>query len=194
MYSSKKWLLGIWVGMLLIMAVATAAFGQTRRIRWDLISLDFSTVPVTVNPGGVAAALANDGSLILFTGSGFFLGAAEAVGQPEAVGEGTWATSGPIGAASGTYRVIEKVIWKQAPGMQGPTIDNIGPNPRPGFVVLKIAYSDGSIGTLGVSCHLVGTPDQVFEGVTATKGFVGFFNRVPPLPGVNANRTLFHLQ
>jgi hypothetical protein len=178
--------------MLLIMAAASAAFGQTR-IRWDFISLDPSTTPPTINPGGVAGALANDGSLIKLTGSGFFFGAADAVGTDGATGGGTWATSGPIGSASGTYRVLERVIWKQPPGTQGPTIDNIGSNPRPGFLVLKIAYSDGSKGTLVISCHLVGTPDQVFEGFTATKGFVGFFNRLPPIPGVDANRTLFHL-
>jgi hypothetical protein len=60
-------------------------------------------------------------------------------------------------------------------------------------VHLQIAYSDGSTGVLTVSCHLVGTPDTVFEGITTSKGFVTYFSRVPPVPGVDANRTLFHV-
>jgi len=45
-----------------------------------------------------------------------------------------------------------------------------------------------------VSCHLVGTPDSVFEGVTATKGFVDYWNReAPPAPPGNADRTTFHV-
>ncbi|HEY3124160.1 MAG TPA: hypothetical protein VGK70_08855 [Thermoanaerobaculia bacterium] len=51
------------------------------------------------------------------------------------------------------------------------------------FTLVKIAYDNGSEGTLVVSCHLVGTPDSVFEGVTATKGFVDYWNReAPPAP------------
>ncbi len=196
MSRSRRWFSGIGVGLLLIMVAASTALGQVR-IRWDIISLDPSTTPPTINPGGVAGALANDGSLIKLTGSGFFFGAADAFGTPDARvgGGGTWATSGPIGVASGTYRVLERLIWRQPPGAPAPGIDNIGDlaDARPGFVVLKIAYSDGSKGTLVISCHLVGTPDQVFEGFTATKGFVGFFSRLAPIPGVDANRTLFHL-
>jgi len=33
----------------------------------------------------------------------------------------------------------------------------------------------------------------VFEGVIASKGFVTYFDRVAPVPGVDANRTLFHI-
>jgi len=58
---------------------------------------------------------------------------------------------------------------------------------------LRIQYSDGEQGILVVSCHLVGTPDSVFEGITASKGFVTYWNAEPPLPGVDANRTLFHV-
>jgi hypothetical protein len=51
------------------------------------------------------------------------------------------------------------------------------------FTLVEIAYDDGSEGTLVVSCHLVGTPDSVFEAVTATKGFVDYWNReAPPAP------------
>jgi len=44
-----------------------------------------------------------------------------------------------------------------------------------------------------VSCHFNGTPNSVFEGITASKGFVDYWNRVPPAPGVDANRTAFHV-
>ena len=63
-----------------------------------------------------------------------------------------------------------------------------------GLLVVRVAYSDGSEGTLDVSCHFVGTPDAVFEGVIASKGFVDYWNREePPAPPGNANRTAFHV-
>src|SRR5207244_3925301 len=49
---------------------------------------------------------------------------------------------------------------------------------RSGLAVLLIKYSDGSGGTLIVSCHQpVGSPSGIFEGITATKGFVAFHER-----------------
>jgi hypothetical protein len=61
------------------------------------------------------------------------------------------------------------------------------------LLVLRIFFSDGSLGSLVFSCDLpVGSPSGLFEGVTVTKGFVGFWNRVPPVPGIDANRTSFH--
>jgi hypothetical protein len=58
------------------------------------------------------------------------------------------------------------------------------PNPgaaaiRAGLAFLRIAYSDGSRGILVVSCHLPGTPQSVFEGVTASKGFTDYWNHIP---------------
>jgi hypothetical protein len=43
--------------------------------------------------------------------------------------------------------------------------------------------SDGSDGVLTVSCHLVGTSDAVFEGITATKAtwITGTARRLPLL-------------
>jgi hypothetical protein len=62
------------------------------------------------------------------------------------------------------------------------------------LAILRVAYSDGSRGVLTVSCHIVGTPDSVFEGVTTTKGFVDYWNReAPPAPPTNGNRTNFHV-
>ena len=88
------------------------------------------------------------------------------------------------------------VSFTVAPGTFPLTHDNIG-NPadvRAGLLVVRVAYSDGSEGTLVVSCHLTGTPDAVFEGVTASKGFVDYWNReAPPAPPGNANRTNFHV-
>ena len=59
---------------------------------------------------------------------------------------------------------------------------------------------DGSKGILVVSCGLpgnplpgpAGSPDTIFEGITASKGFVDYWNRAAPVPKVDGNRTLFH--
>jgi hypothetical protein len=84
-----------------------------------------------------------------------------------------------------------------------PVSDLIGnsADARAGLAVLRIKYSDGSLGVLVISCHLFpgpsgipGSPPSVFEGITVSKGFVDFFDRVPPVGGVDANRTLFHVQ
>ena len=102
------------------------------------------------------------------------------------------------GSSSGTYKVTGLVRWEEAPGTFPGTTDNIGSPAdfRAGLAVLSIQYNDGSHGILVVSCHGAGTPDTVFEGVTASKDFVDFWNRVLPsgTPATaNANRTAFHL-
>jgi len=45
-----------------------------------------------------------------------------------------------------------------------------------------------------MGCHLVGTPDSVFEGITTTKGYVTYWkpNR-PPAPPADGNRALFYV-
>jgi len=169
------------------------AYSQAHHIRWDIVSINFGAG--TVSAGGLASALAADGSQITMRGFGTFVAPAGGEGTSNAVtGGGTWATSGPIGVAVGAYQVTGLVRWDPAVGSPPPLIDLIGANPRAGLVVLRVAYSDGSQGTLTVSCHLNGTPDWVFEGITATKGIAGFYNRAAPVPGVDANRTLFHAQ
>jgi hypothetical protein len=163
-----------------------------QQFRWDIISVDFSTG--TLSAGGVASADANDGSKITVTGSGTF-----APGDNEDVtGGGTWQTFDPTGTStgSGTYRVSRLVRFDVAPGTPPLPHDNIGilADNRAGLVVLQVSYSDGSSGILAVSCHLQGTPTTVFEGVTASKGFAGFWKReAPPAPPGNANRTTFHV-
>src|SRR5216683_636132 len=90
-------------------------------------------------------------------------------------------------SASGTYQVTALVRFDVAPGT------GASPTVRAGLAVLRIAYSDGSRGILVVSCHLTGTPSVVFEGITASRGFTDFWNRLPPVPGVDGNRTVFHV-
>ena len=81
-------------------------------------------------------------------------------------------------------------------GLGIPPFDNIGdPAERSaGLAILRIEYSDGSKGTLTVHCRLAGTPATMPEGISATKGFVNYFQVQPPVAGVNANRTLFHVR
>lgn len=192
MNTRRSWFVMISVVLLSILAVASVAFGQAAHVRWDIISLQLPNI----HPGGMASAMANDGSTIVFTGNGTFVAPDGGGRSGAATGGGTWATSGPIGTASGTYWVTGLVRWDKAPGSPPPPNDLIGdPAERSaGLVVLRIAYSDGDEGIFVVSCALVGTPASVFEGGTASKGFVDFWNRVPPVGGVDANRTLFHVR
>ncbi len=172
-----------------------AKTGPNTKMRWDIISVDFGTG--TLSAGGQASARANDSSKITLTGAGTFR---SNPGKPQAVtGGGTWTTFAPDGTTvtgSGSYKVTGFVTFTLAPGTPPLPHDNIGilADNRAGLLVVRIGYSDGSKGTLTVSCHLVGTPDSVFEGVTATKGFVDYWNReAPPAPPGNANRTTFHV-
>ena len=163
---------------------ATAAGSQNSLMRWDLISVDFVTL--TASAGGTASAFANDNSKITLTGTGTFRSNS---GKSQAVtGGGTWETS----TGSGTYEVTGFVSYVVAPGTFPLAHDNIG-NPadaRAGLAVLKISYNDGSDGVLTVSCTIAGTPAAVFEGITATKGYVDYLR--PDVPG-NNNRTVFHV-
>ena len=99
----------------------------------------------------------------------------------------------------GSYLVTGLVRWEVAPGTFPATVDNIGESSdfRPGLAVLRIEYSDGSHGILVISCHGAGTPDTVFEGITASKDYVDYWHRQAPSgtpAGPNANRTAFHVQ
>jgi len=163
---------------------ATAAGSQNSLMRWDLISVDF--VALTASAGGTASAFANDNSKITLTGTGTFR--SNSGNSQNVTGGGTWETS----TGSGTYEVTGFVSYVVAPGTFPLAHDNIG-NPadaRAGLAVLKISYNDGSDGVLTVSCTIAGTPAAVFEGITATKGYVDYLR--PDVPG-NNNRTLFHV-
>ena len=173
-----------------------SASANNHHMRWDIVSVNFATL--TLSAGGVASARANDGSKITLTGSGTYR---SNPGNPQDVtGGGTWQTFEASGGStgSGSYTVTGLVSFILAPGTFPLQHDNIGdPNGadvRAGLLVVRVAYSDGSEGTLVVSCHIVGTPDAVFEGVTASKGYVDYWNReAPPAPPGNANRTAFHV-
>lgn len=176
-------------------ALAGGASGgaDNHLMRWDIVSVNFAAGAVSA--GGVASARAADGSKITLTGNGTFRSNA---GNSQAVtGGGTWQTFAAGGApsGSGTYEVTGFVTYELAPGTPPglqDLIDGNVANNRAGLLVVEIAYSDGSEGTLTVSCHLVGTPDSVYEGVTASKSFVDYtFAEAPPAPPGDANRTLF---
>ncbi len=166
-------------------------------VRWDIIHLNFAQNTVTA--GGMASARAADGSKITLTGSGTFVAPPSGKGGSGAVtGGGTWMTFSPAGVVTGggTYSVTRLIRWERAPGTPPPLEDLIG-NPAersPGLAFLQIEYSDGSRGVLAISCHLVGTPDSVFEGISASKGFVDYYNAESPVADVDANRTLFHVR
>ncbi len=192
----RRWCSGIAVLLFSILVSVSVAFGQAAHVRWDI----FSEQGGNFLPGGVGAALANDGSKIVLMGSGTFVAPAGGGGTSSAAtGGGTWQTfsSSNVPTGSGTYEVTGLVRWEEAPGRGGnPQTDFIDPSdPRsPGLAVLRIEYSDGSHGILVVSCRFARfDPASVFEGITASKGFVDYWNRVPPVPGVDANRTLFHI-
>lgn len=182
------------VAVLLLSLLATGASpAAADEFRWDIVSVNFATSEVKA--GGAASALAHDGSQIVLTGSGTF-----DTEPPRSVnGGGTWKAFGHGGApaGSGTYAVSALANWVLAPGGRFPSslTDRIGSaaNGRAGLVTLRIAYSDGSGGILVVSCHLPGAPDSMFEGITASKGPVSYSDAVAPVPGVDANRTLFHV-
>lgn len=209
----RQYLAGI--TLLVLPLVAYSQFGRDLdqchegpeiEYRWDLIHVT-SFNPTVVFEGGSNSALANDGSKITLTGRGTF----EPAEPKEVTGGGIWTTFDASGAQTGTgrYRVTELIRFTVAPGFtNGLTIDNIPgatgdlTDNRAGLLFVKIAYSDGSKGILVVSCDLPGgpgtdrpaAPSSIFEGITASKGFVDYWNRVAPVPGVDGNRTIFHVR
>jgi hypothetical protein len=199
MHRPGRWLLPIVVLVLSVLATAPVAFSRSDHVRWDIVSLDFSTTPATANPGGEAFATADTHLKIRFTGTGTFVAPASGGTSGAVTGGGDWETFvDDVSTGSGTYQVTKLASWEfanfQTPGT---IIDHIGDvNERAsGNAVFLIEYSDGSKGTLVIGCHGPGAPDGIFEGVTATKGYVTYWNpEVPPPPPGDANRTLFHLR
>ena len=189
---------GLIVAVTLVFVGAATGQRRAQKIRWDIVSLDFAATPPTVSAGGTAGALAQDGSRITFTGTGTFL-SNPGRGRPQRVtGGGRYTTFDAAGTQTGRgrYRVTGLVSWELAPGELAGVDDRIGNirNARAGLAVLRIRYGDGRRGILVVSCHFDGTPDSVFEGITATRNFVDYWNREePPAPPGDANRTAFHV-
>jgi hypothetical protein len=170
---------------------ARAKTGLT--IRWDIISFN-GNFANPLNPGGSASALAPDGTKITLKGTGTFGGPSKKV-----TGGGDWTTYGASGAQSGTgtYKVVSLVSFIEAnPQSQTPVAtDSIGDvNKRAnGTAVLRVAFSDGSQGVLTIGCHGPGAPPGIFEGIATSKGFKLYYEAEDPKPGVDANRTIFHL-
>lgn len=181
--------------------------GSETEYRWDIVHITTFTPNINLYPGGSASALANNGSKITITGHGIF----EPGDPDEVTGGGTWVTFDEHGAqtGSGRYRVTELIRFTVAPGLANATaIDHIPgatgdlTDHRAGLLFVKVAYSDGSKGVLVVSCDLPGgpgpdrpgAPDTLFEGITASKGYVDYWSRVAPVPNVDGNRTLFHIR
>lgn len=190
MRTDRGWFLGLLLALTLLLSPAVIYADDDTVVRWDIINLP----PFCPVPGGVSSALThhNDNSKITMTGSGTF----EPDDSEEVTGGGNWTTFDPLGVVTGggTYEVTELLSWHLAPGVLNCPNDPIPGQRAAGHVVLRITYSDGSQGVLTVSCRLGGTPPSVFEGIAASKGFVDYTHNVEPAPGVNANRTLFHIQ
>ena len=183
-------------GVGMMSAISGVAYAKATAIRWDLVSVA-PPVDLTVDPGGIASAKAEDGSKITLTGSGTFVSPREGQMSGAVTGGGTWETfdSGGSSTGSGDYQVTGLVSWHQAPGaLPGILTDNIGDpvDAHAGLAVLTVNFSDGSQGVIVVSCNLV-SPPSIFEGITVSKGFVTYWNHETPAPGVDANRTVFHV-
>ncbi len=132
-----------------------------------------------------ASATAADGLKIIVTGNGTFVAPAGDGGTSSAAtGGGNWETrdASNVVTGSGTYQVTGLVRWERALA-SNPNI----PGSTAGLAILRIEYSDGSAGTMTISCRITGAQPGRFEGVTASRGFVDFWN--PTLPGPN----VFHV-
>lgn len=171
------------ISSLIAPTAAVAERGDT--IQWDIVTV----VGTNVNPGGQATASAQDGSKITMTGSGTFR--VDDLSN-NVTGGGTWETRNSSGVVtgSGTFTALRNLRFELAPGafFPPPFVDNVGnsKDARAGLTFLRIIYSDGSEGVLVISCHLVGTPDSNFEGITASKGFVDFWRH-------ETGTTLYHV-
>jgi hypothetical protein len=193
-------------------AAATAAIGALaapgaaladeeepeRRVRWDLINVATGCVA----PGGTASARSNDGSKITVSGTGTFPDVRNKC-RKDVTGGGNWtvvAGDARCFPGSGTYRVTELLNWTTAGGTPPLPCDTIGAREdnTSGLATLRVRYSNGKTGSLTISCHFVGTPNCVFEGITATMDYEDFWNREAPvgMPGSadfqEGNRTTFH--
>ncbi len=171
------------------------------KIRWDIIQGILPPPdPGETNPGGMASAKSQNGSIITLTGSGTFKVPDEGGISDVVTGGGDWKTVDDKGnsTGSGTYVVTRLVSWHQLKGTGGGRTDNIGDDAIGGLAVFTVDYSDGTKGVLFVSCRR--QVRDVFEGITASKGFVDYWERQPPnrtgpddVALVGFNRTLFHV-
>lgn len=170
--------------------------GPAAQVRWDIATVE-SGVAIA---GGIGSARAStgpaapvpDGPEIRLTGTGTFVAPASGRGSSAVTGGGTWETfDDGSSTGSGTYAVTRLVRWTQAPASLPLFVeDGIADRTTStaGLAVLSVRYSDGSDGVLIVSCSF-GVP-AVFEGVTASKGFVDYWS---PPRGPETTLTIFHI-
>ncbi|MGH2948357.1 MAG: hypothetical protein ACRDPC_19225 [Solirubrobacteraceae bacterium] len=191
-----KGAVGLGVAGVLYSPQAALAHGRKgARYRWDIVNLGFPG-PLCAREGGRASSKAQDGARITITGSGTFRDGREC--SRKVTGGGTWTitpgTPPTPAAGSGTFKVAHFVSFELAPGTV-PVADCIGDaaDARAGRLTVTIRFSDGSEGVLEIGCRLAGSPDEIMEGITATKGFATFWNHEEPAAGVDGNRTLFHV-
>jgi hypothetical protein len=151
---------------------ASRSSGDKKLVRWDVGVFD-----------GSSSATASSDARITFTGSGTFRTNHKNREDRHVTGGGTWQTSTP--SASGTYTVTALLSFHVAPGAVLPGVlppellpDNTAA--RAGLAFLRIRYSDGTHGILVVSCRLPGSPPDVAEGISASKGFVDFWRMEDP--------------
>ncbi len=199
--------IGLLVGLLGGIALdvnGASAQGDTTHYRWDIFQFiddEPFMEPFASGEDGVAYAYAQDGTIIMLTGSGTFR-----TDDPTAVtGGGTWATFPEHGlrpTGEGTYTVTELISFVEAPGTIPPVIEDTiaeRTDARAGLAVMRIAYADADgnpagSGVLTVSSRLAkDSPASIFVGVTVTKDFTAFWDRFEPVRGVNANRANFHV-
>jgi hypothetical protein len=184
---------GVLIGPTAFGPSAAVAGGRKAHYRWDLVNI-FKQDPPCAEAGGEASSKSQDGARITLTGSGTFRDGP--VGDKKVTGGGDWtiAAGSSTPPGSGTYKVTRFVSFDLAPGTP-PVDDCIGDveDARAGRMTVAIMFDDGDEGVLELGCHLVGSPDGIMEGITATKGVVTFWNHEQPAPGVDGNRTLFHV-
>lgn len=174
-------------------AAVLAQEGDGKTVRWDLVNV----LTGCATAGGRASATAADGAKITVRGSGTFPAIRNRCSE-DVTGGGTWEiTPGTADcfSGSGSFNAKELLIWTPAPGDFPLPCDDIGPirATSAGYAKLRVKYSNGETGVLTISCHLAGTPDCVFEGITATMRFEDFTHPEAPVPGQEGNRTLFHI-
>jgi len=200
---ARKWIAGTAVVSLavllcMIFGLPVVQGSAADHVRWDIIHMNPTTTPATLSAGGVAFASASNPSTlsIRLTGSGTFVGPASGGTSGGVTGGGTWETfSGTTSTGSGTYEVTELVSWQFARFGLGTFNDVIDDGTAAnGNAGLRIRYSDGSEGTLGIGCEGPGPNIGIVEGVIATKDHVTYWNAQAPVGGVDANRTLFHIR
>ena len=184
-----------------LVAPGVSADSEGTHLRWDIFNPVVGPSALTITAGGHSISqatfssvqAAGDNSTITLTGSGTI----RLNEGHDVTGGGTWQTADGSGTVtgSGNYRVTSLVRFEPAPGTLAGVpgfVDAIGniADTVAGFAVMTIVYDDGQHGILVVSCTIAG-PAAMFEGTTATKGNVDYFNAL--FPDFTYGNTLFHV-